>query len=163
MALSMGSTFFEKSSFSEQIMQIWSIQTLKNVPKHFQTRGFHHKPSRKKPEMRRNLLIFRKSTHAESHFQAQSLYKLLDLPNMSKFRPISDFFLGGVWWNPRVWKCFGTFFSVCIDHICIICSENELFSKKVEPMLRVIFKPIPYINCLTCQIWANFAPFQIFP
>ena len=75
---------------------------------------------------------------------------------------ISDFFLVGVWWNPRVWKCFGTFFSVCIDHICIICSENELFSKKVEPMLRVIFKPSPYINCLTCQIWVNFVPFQIF-
>ena len=80
--------------------------------------------------MERNLLIFRKSTHAESHFQAQSLYKLLDLPNMSKFRPISDFFLEGVWCNPRVWKCFGTFLSVCIDHICIICSKNELFAKK---------------------------------
>ena len=91
----------------------------------------------------REKFFFKKSwTHAESHFQAKSLYKLLDLPNMSKFCPISDFFRGGVWWNPRVWKCFGTFFSVCIDHIIIIWSRKIFFQKKVGPMLRVLYSCI---------------------
>ena len=61
--LSMGPTFFEKKFFLDQIMMIWSIQTLKNVPKHFQTRGFHHTPPRKKSEMGQNLLIFGKSSN----------------------------------------------------------------------------------------------------
>ena len=60
---SMGPTFFEKIFFLDQIMMIWSIQTLKNVPKHFQTRGFHHTPSRKKSETGQNLLIFGKSSN----------------------------------------------------------------------------------------------------
>ena len=39
--------------------------------------------------------------------------------------------------------------------------ENNFFKKRWAH-LRVILKLNPYINCLTCQIWANFAPFQIF-
>ena len=61
--LSMGPTFFENKIFLDQIMMIWSIQTLKNVPDHFQTRGFHHTPPRKKSEMGQNLLIFGKSSN----------------------------------------------------------------------------------------------------
>ena len=59
----MGPTFFEKKNFLDQIMMIWSIQTLKNVPKHFQTQGFHRTSSRKKSEMGQNLLIFGKSSN----------------------------------------------------------------------------------------------------
>ena len=55
--------FFEKIFFLDQIMMIWSIQTLKNVPKHFQTRGFHHTPPRKKSEMGQNLLKIGKSSN----------------------------------------------------------------------------------------------------
>ena len=58
-----GSNFFWKKNFLDQIMMIWSIQTLKNVPRHFQTRGFHHTHSRKKSEMGQNLLIFDRSSN----------------------------------------------------------------------------------------------------
>ena len=67
--LSMGPTFFEKNFFLDQIMMIWSIQTLKNVPKHFQTRGFHHTPPRKKSEMGRT-----KSLMSPQHDLMFSLY-----------------------------------------------------------------------------------------
>ena len=35
-----------------------SIETLKNVPENFHTRGFHHTPARKKSETGENLLMF---------------------------------------------------------------------------------------------------------
>ena len=54
--------FLKKKKFLDQIMMIWSIQTLKNVPKHFQTRGFHHTPPRNKSETGQNLLIFGQSS-----------------------------------------------------------------------------------------------------
>ena len=114
----------------------------------------HHTPPRKNSEMGRNLLMFRKFIQIVKkitvvYFKWEKFVPFHIFPRWCMMKPSRLKFL---------WYIFERFYWSYLHYLL----GKWTFFKKVEPMLRAIFKPNPYINCLTCQIWANFAPFQIF-